>query len=226
MARNVAILSASAMLLTISVFVAAENPGNELTVAGFEAYPNNLGGELGVHGSLEANWQDQEAPFSWYYTPETPGYKKENVFSGDRSFRLVNARGSKPDETWGSFGVDLGPTVDSSVVPKRIRPLDVSGYKFLTFWVKGEKGGEHIELVFRDSHAPDYMPQIKIKVADATSEWQRIVIPLDKISNQVDLTSLVLIGFAFGNDVGNPPGGTIYLDNIAFTNEPGKGVLN
>ena len=191
----------------------------DLIIADFEGWPNNVGGEMGVYGSLEPNWAKKETvPYSWCYTPKTPMYTEENVYQGKQSWRLVNALGAKPDENWGSFAMDLGPTVDLTKEPKKIDSLDVSNYKYLTFWIKGKKGGEHLEVLFRDAHAPDYMPQVKYKVPDATTEWQKVVIPLSKIKNKVDLTKLDNIGIAFGPDVGNKKGAIIYMDYFVFTN--------
>jgi hypothetical protein len=191
--------------------------GEDLVVADFEGLPNNLGGEAGVYGSLEANWQDAVTPFTWYYAPSTGGYAEKNVHGGKQSFRLVNALGTKPEESWGSVGIELGPVTDPNSIPKKVKSVDASNYKYLTFWLKGEKGGEHLEVIFRDASASTYEPQVKYTVADATAEWRKVAIPLDKIKEQIDLKTLVHIGFAFGNDVGNDKGAIIYVDDIVFT---------
>lgn len=191
----------------------------ETIIADFEGWPNNLGGEIGVYGSLEPNWDDiATVPYSWVYEPVTPGYNPANVHSGKQSFRLVNGLGLKPEITWGSFAMDLGPTTDLTVMPKKVESFNASGFKYITFWVKGEKGGEKMEFVGRDTHALNYMPQAKYKLPDATTEWQKITIPLSEISGKVDATALDNIGLAFGKDVGNVKGEVIYLDDFAFTN--------
>ncbi|MDD5681264.1 MAG: hypothetical protein PHI59_08515 [Candidatus Omnitrophica bacterium] len=191
----------------------------EVIIADFEGWPNNLGGEIGVYGSLEPNWDDiATVPYSWVYEPVTPGYNPANVHSGKQSFRLVNGLGLKPEITWGSFAMDLGPTTDLTVMPKKVESFNASGFKYITFWVKGEKGGEKMEFVGRDTHALNYMPQAKYKLPDATTEWQKITIPLSEISGKVDATALDNIGLAFGKDVGNVKGEVIYLDDFAFTN--------
>lgn len=189
-----------------------------LLVADFSGHPNNLAGDVGVYGSLEPNWGDKESPYSWYYGPRTAGYDPKNVHSGNQSFRLVNGLGAKKDETWGSFSMDMGKTVDITNTPKKVESKDVTKYKYLTFWVKGEKGGEKMELVFRDSHAPSYMPQAKLAVADVTTEWVKISVPLEEIQKQgVDLKALDNIGIAFGPDVENKQGAIVYIDDFAFT---------
>lgn len=224
-----AVLLVSMACLSSSIAVGQEEIGGTevieaeeaegLTIADFEGWPNNLGGEMGVYGSLEPNWDEMATvPYSWVYETITPGYDLKNVHNGKQSFRLVNGIGLKPEETWGSFAMDLGPTTDLTVVPKRVESFDASGYKNLTFWLKGEKGGEKMEFLVRDAHALNYMPQVKHKLPDATTEWQKIVIPLEQFKGRVDMTALDNIGLAFGRDVGNLKGEVIYLDDFMFTN--------
>lgn len=208
------VLTFGLIISSFSSILAAE----DLVVADFEVHPNKLGGEVGVYGSLEPNWDDKNTPYSWYYAPNTPGYDAKNIHGGKQSFRLVNALGMKKDESWGSFSMDLGPLTDAVSVPKKVKSKDVTAYKYLTFWVKGEKGGEKMELLFRDSRAPSYMPQGKYAIEEATTEWKEITVPLDGISKMgVDLKSLDNIGIAFGPDAGNKPGAVVYIDDFAFT---------
>ena len=206
-------------LVFCAVVFAAVSHADELAIADFEGHPNMLGGDVGVYGSLEPNWDDKASPYSWYYAPNTPGYDKNNVHGGAQSFRLVNALGAKKTETWGSFSMDLGKTTDATAVPKKVDSKDVSGYKYLSFWVKGDKGGEKTELLFRDSHAVSYMPQAKYKVENITTDWKKTIVPLDDIKKLgIDLKSLDNIGIAFGPDAGNAPGATVYIDDFCFTN--------
>ncbi len=219
MKRRAALLLGLTLTLIAALGSKALCAENELVVADFEKWPNNVGGQMGIYGSLAPNWPDKATvPYSWLYETSTPGYSKDNVHSGKQSFRLVNALGSNPDESWGSFGMDLGPIVDAVADPVKVESKDVSRYKYLTFWVKGEKGGERIEVTFRDADAVSYMPQLKYKISDATTAWQKVVIPLDKVKGKVNLTVLDNIGIAFGPDVGNGKGAMVYLDDFVFTN--------
>jgi len=204
--------------------VVTEGMAGDAIIADFEGWPNNLGGEVGVYGALEPNWDDiTTVPYSWVYESITPGYDTANVHSGNQSFRLVNGLGLKPEVTWGSFAMDLGPVTDLTVVPKTVESfnaLDFEGqsYSHLSFWVKGGQGGEKIELLIRDAHALNYMPQVKHKLPDATTEWQKITVSLEQLKGKVDLTALDNIGLAFGRDVGNLKGEVIYVDDFIFTN--------
>ena len=191
----------------------------EVIIADFEGWPNNLGGEVGVYGALEPNWDEiTTVPYSWVYEAITPSYNPANVHSGKQSFRLVNGLGLKPELAWGSFAMDLGPTTDLTVIPKKVESFNASGFKYITFWVRGEKGGEKMEFLARDAHALNYMPQAKYKLPDVTAEWQKVAIPLSEIGGKIDLTALDNIGLAFGKDVGNLKGEVIYIDDFVFTN--------
>lgn len=200
---------------------------DELILADFEGWPNNLGGEMGVYGSLEPDWDNTSIPYSWIYNIEVKdgSFDRGNVYSGGSSFRLVNGTGAKASTNWGSFAMDLGVTIDLTIEPKQVESKDVSAYKFFTFWVKGATGGESLEVLFRDAHAVSYMPQVKVPFSDITTEWQKVVIPLEDVNKKIDLTLLDNIGLAFGPDVGNETGAIIYLDDFMFTDNAEGGSI-
>lgn len=222
MARKIVTLLAVLAILLSGAAIAQEEVAEEaegVMIADFESWPNNMGGEVGVYGALEPNWDDVAAvPYSWVYEPIAPGYDIVNVYKGRQSFRLVNGLGLKPELMWGSFAMDLGPTTDLTVIPKKVESFDTSGYEYLAFWVKGEKGGERMELLIRDAHALNYMPQIKHKLPDATTEWQKVTVSLGQFKGRLDLTALDNVGLAFGKDVGNLKGEVIFVDDFMFTN--------
>ncbi|MBN1871412.1 MAG: hypothetical protein JW800_02455 [Candidatus Omnitrophica bacterium] len=191
----------------------------DLLAADFEGWPNNVGGEMGVYGSLEPDWDEvTTTPYSWVFEPVTPGYNTKDIHAGRQSFRLVTGLGTKSNEGWGSFAMDLGPTVDVTTMPKKVESLDVSKYKYLVFWAKGKKGGEKMKFIARDAHALDYMPQAEYPLPALTTSWQKLVIPLGAISSRVDLSQMDNIGLAFGSDVGNQKGDIAFIDNFIFTN--------
>ena len=190
----------------------------DLIIANFESWPNNLGGEMGVYGSLSPEWSKKATvPYSWVYEKKTPGYDVANVKEGRQSFRLVHGLGTEKDCSWGSFGMDLGKTIDLTVEPKKVNSVNAAEYKYLVFWVKGEKGGERAEVAFRDADSISYMPQATYEIPAITAEWKKVVIPLTEIEDMVDITQLVHVGIAFGADIGNETGDTIYIDNFMLT---------
>ena len=106
--------------------------------------------------------------------------------------------------------------------PKSLDPpqvLDASPYNYLTFWVKGEKGGEDFGISLSDTStredaAPkaqlhDYLPN------GATTEWQEVAIPLSAFSglNRRLLTQLTI-------EISKPGDERIYLDDMALQADP------
>ena len=222
--RLIASLAVTASLLFTSLLSAgmiyAEDLALDSTmIADFEGWPDNLGGEIGVYGSLEPDWDMKEkVPYSWVYEPIAPKYDSINVHDGNKSFRLVNGLGTKPNESWGSFAMDMGPTIDTKVIPKKVVSFDASGYKYLTFWYKGAMGGENMKVIMRDAGALNYMPQFEYALKGATTDWKKATIPLSAAGKRVDLKALDNIGISFGVDLGNRRGSIVYLDTFMFTN--------
>lgn len=209
---------ASAKVETRPAGVTPEGVQPETVVlADFEAVPNNVGGDMGVYGDAEPNWEKTSISHSWIYEPKSPGYDKKNVHAGKNSFQLIN--GEKfMNNSWGSFSMNLGPIKDKTANPVIVQPMNVSSYQRLVFWVKGRKGGEHFNVIFRDSHAPDYMPQARVTPfpSGAPKEWTRVEIPFSKLAWQVDLKNLVNIGLEFGSNLDNKQWDTIYLDDFTL----------
>ena len=77
-----------------------------------------------------------------------------------------------------------------------------------------------MEFLARDAHALNYMPQIKYKLTDLKTEWQKMVVSLEDLKGKLDMTKLDNIGIAFGKDVGNVEGDIAYIDDFVFTNNP------
>ena len=195
-------------------------------VADFESFPNNLGGNVGVFGGGEPDWDNKEVPHGWYYSKTTQGFTPKNVHAGGQSFRCVN--GYSVDRVrWATLSFDLGKIVDADVIPIRIKSLNVSAYKSLIFWVKGDRGGEMFRVFFRDGRAEDYFPQVTLEPfpGGISTQWTKVVIPLKRVVEYVDLTLLDQIGLEFGTNVGNAEGNIFYIDDIHFSKyEVGEGV--
>jgi hypothetical protein len=207
---------ATEKLVTTGIVPEGTQP-ETVVVCDFEALPNNLGGEIGVYGDGEPDWSKTKAPHSWIYEPSSPGgYDVKNVHAGQNSFQLINGE-KGTHNTWASFSCNLGPTLDKNKSPIEVQSLNVSSYQRLVFWVKGLRGGEKFNVIFRDSHAPDYMPQVRVTplVEGATKNWTKIEVPFSKVSWGIDLKNVVNIGIEFGNNVGNRIGTTLFIDDVA-----------
>ncbi|MFT5836939.1 MAG: hypothetical protein ACI9ZV_000440 [Candidatus Azotimanducaceae bacterium] len=95
--------------------------------------------------------------------------------------------------------------------------LDASAYSYLSFWVKGEKGGEKFAVRVADKRLVTI--EDSLNVGDITKflpngvnqEWQEVVVPINRLRN-VDINQLGGITFDFGS----PGNHTIFIDDIAF----------
>ncbi|MBN1270509.1 MAG: hypothetical protein JXB04_13045 [Kiritimatiellae bacterium] len=104
--------------------------------------------------------------------------------------------------------------------------LDAAPYKYLTFWIRGEKGGENFKIGAADKmwEAMDdsvksqeitaYLPAGKI-----TTEWQQAVIPLGEWF--IDWKFTHALSFCFEADLyeDGSAQGVIFLDDLAFVTE-------
>ena len=188
-----------------------------LTVADFESYPNNLGGSVGVFGAAEPDWDNRDVPHGWYYGELNPNFIRENVFNGGQSFMCANGF-SKEKMRWAAFSLGLGKLVDTDSTPVKIESLDVTSYKYLIFWVKGEKGGERFTVAFRDGNAINDMPQTSFDPLPEgmSKKWQKVVVPLNRIADKIDLSKLDQVILEFGLNRENDEGNVFYIDDFYF----------
>ena len=190
--------------VAFALLVALFAPGRSLAVDpspdgllawNFEGIANAWGGHYNVF-TREPSWaRTYLAPHS---DGSSPGY----------SLRVTVHR-----ELEGFCGVwmDFYP---GSAVPRKY--LDASSYRFLSFQVKGESGGENFEFqIVDDTRGGEdpmgrrplsaYLPQ------GITTDWQEVRIPLQDFQS-VNLRRLVRLVFHF-NTRGDY---RFYLDNIGF----------
>ncbi|HOW28518.1 MAG TPA: carbohydrate binding domain-containing protein [Elusimicrobiota bacterium] len=99
---------------------------------------------------------------------------------------------------WGGWGVPL-------------KGMNVSQYRYLSFSLKGNKGGENFEVGLRDTAGQEKKFPVA-KFADVSSQWQQILIPLSDFAG-LNLSSLDNINFGFTGDKGF---GMVYIDNLSF----------
>ena len=98
---------------------------------------------------------------------------------------------------------------------------NLSKHSLLSFWVRGDKGNEHIQFFvggitgfYGDSLQPAlYAESGGTNLITLTTSWQRVLINL----KGQDLTHIIGgFGFSTNHDV-NSPGATFYLDDIIYT---------
>lgn len=95
--------------------------------------------------------------------------------------------------------------------------IDLSNYKFLTFWIKGSLGGEKLKVGLKDT----FWNETKVSIDDylssgVTTSWQKVIIPLTAFRNITAWTSMDNISITFENSLGAPLSGTVYIDEFRF----------
>lgn len=91
---------------------------------------------------------------------------------------------------------------------------DLTGAKKITFWARGEKGGERLEEFKIGGITGEYADSDVAGIGPVvlTSEWQQYTIDLEG----KDLSS-ISGGFCWATNLDvNPEGATFYLDNIRY----------
>lgn len=92
--------------------------------------------------------------------------------------------------------------------------FDLTGAKRLTFWVKGEKGGEVIAEFKIGGIQGEFSDSTSVSIGPVvlTPEWKQYTIDL-----KTENLSRIIGGFAFVlNAAENPDGAVFYLDDIIY----------
>ena len=96
--------------------------------------------------------------------------------------------------------------------------LNLVSFNYLTFYVKGLKGGEKFKVGLRgkkDSDSETKIPINDVLTRGVTTEWQRVVIPLKQFKN-IELWSDVNIFSISFEHLFESGKGAILIDEIAF----------
>ena len=100
--------------------------------------------------------------------------------------------------------------------------LDISKFNTLSFWVKGEKGGENFDIGLSDQKMQDLgIDAVYLGSANhflpkgVTADWQEIKMPLSKIASEIDLASMgsFVLSFRYEGK------GRVYLEDLMFKND-------
>lgn len=202
-------------------------PGDKL-IEDFESITNELGGNYGTFGAaqgsnyIHSNVYSGKKAFKLIFAKNVSiepdkevTFKKpdkEKGFSMKRIGRSC-ATSNLQKVDWAVFTINMGPIIDDSADPVVIKPMDISEYKYLVFWVRGRLCGEKFKVYVRDSSATTYEPNVKVEPRmRVTRKWEPVVVNLDRIKNKVDLKNVVQIGVGFGKKDGNRMGNILYID--------------
>ncbi len=103
------------------------------------------------------------------------------------------------------------------------KAADVTPYNVLSFWIKGEKGGEKFDIGLADSRMQDFGVDAvyagsvnNFLPGGITKEWQQVKVPLSRWEAWVDLSALGSMVIWFSEE----GGGRMYLDDISFRSDP------
>jgi hypothetical protein len=110
-------------------------------------------------------------------------------------------------QEWAALFITVGKPVDSP----RLKWVDFSAYKTLTVDMKGEKGGETVEIGMKSNIQPDDGTETKITVK-LIPEWKTYTFPLAGFTG-TDLTHLYVVTEFVCNET-TPQ--TVYFRNIKF----------
>ena len=183
-------------LISVACFAA---DGNIILVADFNQNQkvNNLG--KGIEVWLQGDGSDKTQ------TCQMSPVKDDALGDKEGSSVQIDYDVDSPNPAYNGVRTDLGG-------------LDVSGFKTLNFYVKGDaaKGFTKkfkIELIGTGGRPSPYI------VGGVTDEWQKVSIPLSEFLLVKDWTSLDKFVVVFADINNDPKVGTIYLDQIYFSKE-------
>jgi hypothetical protein len=152
---------------------------------------------------------------------------------GKRSGAFADSKGlgycyvfftDKADQTWGGGGHSLYLKFDTA------KPGAWAGYwtdlghanlgefKFLTFYLKGLRGGELFKIGLRGERETNYETKLPIGAVVAggvTTQWQKVSIPLKLFQTVRNWEDVGILSFNFEFSEGSRSG-AILIDEIAF----------
>lgn len=92
--------------------------------------------------------------------------------------------------------------------------LNLSSYKKVSFWVKGDKKAGYTQQFKIELKSEEEVGSVI--VSDVSDKWRRIEIPLDEFSAMKDLSRITEFVIVFEDRITTKKEGAIYIDNLAF----------
>ncbi len=202
----------------------AENTASEASSSSepaSETSKANIGAKIskdGVFKSLSV-YTDAKAPDNHFVPSGWMGdyndIKMNDVFltnphSGSTSIQIIYTNAATQGARWAGIYWQNPPNNWGT----RPGGFDLTGAKKVTFWIRGEKGGERIEEVKIGGITGEYADSDVAGIGPIvlTTEWQQFTIDLDG----KDL-STISGGFCWATNLDvNPDGATFYLDDIKY----------
>jgi len=101
--------------------------------------------------------------------------------------------------------------------------FDGTGFQGITFWVRGETGGENFVVGLADRHWDNIGDSIKseeigvyLMAGRITTEWQKAMIPLDAFFLDYAKLSSITINFEADSFPEGKGSGVVYIDDIVL----------
>ncbi|MBN1897225.1 MAG: hypothetical protein JW827_00470 [Spirochaetes bacterium] len=143
-------------------------------------------------------------------------YLDQDVFYG-RDGRSLKIQAHKEDEGYCGIWMHLFRTKDL-LEKKKLKFYDPirDNKKYLSFFVKGQKGKEIFEIKVADKKRLEAEDPISAGMVNdflkkgVTTQWQEVIIPLAEMNIDLSTFSLILFDFIETGDY------TVYIDNICF----------
>jgi Protein of unknown function (DUF3131)./Uncharacterized protein conserved in bacteria (DUF2329). len=121
--------------------------------------------------------------------------------------------------TFGSYNIQSVHRIDNV---ETYDSFDVSAARYLEMSGRGAVGGERFEVVLWSDCTAGFPGRPDSGLIEVTTEWQRIRLDLLDYASRADLRSLCRVSIGFNDAI--HPGGTLYLDDIAFVREDGTRI--
>jgi hypothetical protein len=175
----------------------ARKPGGPLVIWDFDhSLTNTLGGQYNVYGRLPSwsrTYSDAEVSLpSSRHSLRITAHREEQGYCG----------------IWFEFKASSASPGDT---------LDASAYRYLSFWILGEKGGEDFDITLKDDtwkKHEDQNPTVSLHSylgGGASTSWQQVSIPLGDFEG-LNLHRLVTLVLSF-NTVSDQ---RLHLDRMTF----------
>jgi hypothetical protein len=119
-----------------------------------------------------------------------------------------NMRMSYPaDQSWGAVFITVGTPTSPPRASK-----DMSSFQSISMQLKGEHGGESIQIGLKDADDPDNGLETKLTINNLSTQWQTYTFPLSSFTTANLQKLYVVTEFVFSGSTAE----TIYFRNIAY----------
>lgn len=105
---------------------------------------------------------------------------------------------------------------DFTSPPAERRYLDARPLSTLSFWIRGERGGEELLFKVADADWERREDALPVEEVPVTAEWRQIVIPLDRLPARLDRASLASVIL----EANSPGTSAVYVSGLALSRVP------